>query len=215
LNQNLFRTFIYMNTSSFFNALSASGYLIRESGPFTDTNEHSRGLTGAIDFRVGAPWGKTALLTGWGANDQLFTPVNYEDFYTSSYIGLEHRFSDRLLVRGMIEDLRAWRVVSGASGIAQNVRPAFSVDFNPKRNWYIRASTAFSSVRNYHVYDATQNGVSVSYAWPFKRKFHDDSGSVVLQYPIRFSAGLQEETFFNFTGGQNQQLRPFIQISIF
>ncbi len=34
LNQNLFRTFIYMNTSSFFNAISASGYLIRESGPF-------------------------------------------------------------------------------------------------------------------------------------------------------------------------------------
>jgi hypothetical protein len=215
LNQNLFRTFIYMNTSSFFNAISASGYLIRESGPFTETKEHSRGLTGAIDFRVGAPWGKTALLTGWGANDQLFTPVNFEDFYTSSYIGLEHRFSERLLVRGMIEDLRAWRVVGGASAIAQNVRPAFSVDFNPRRNWNIQASTAFSSTRSYHVYDATQNGFSISYARPFRRKFHDDSGSVMLQYPIRFSAGFQEETFFNFTGGQNQQFRPFVQISIF
>jgi tetratricopeptide (TPR) repeat protein len=215
LNQNLLRTFIYMNTSSFFNAISASGYLIRESGPFTETNERSRGLTGAIDFRVGAPWGKTALLTGWGANDQLFTPVNYEDFYTSSYIGLEHRFSERLLMRGMIEDLRAWRVVGGASAIAQNVRPTFSVDFNPRRNWNIQATTAFSSTRSYHVYDATQNGFSVSYARPFRRKFHDDSGSVMLQYPIRFSAGLQEETFFNFTGGQNQQFRPFVQISVF
>ena len=215
LNQNLFRTFIYMNTSSFFNAISASGYLIRESGPFTEANEHSRGLTGAIDFRVGAPWGKTALLTGWGSNDQLFTPVNYEDFYTSSYIGLEHRFSERLLMRGMIEDLRAWRVVGGANAIAQNVRPAFSVDFNPRRNWDFQASTAFSSTRSYHVYDATQNGFSISYARPFRRKFHDDSGSVVLQYPIRFAAGFQEETFFNFTGGQNQQYRPFVQISIF
>jgi len=215
LNQNLFRTFIYMNTSSFFNAISASGYLIRESGPFTETNEHSRGLTGAIDFRVGAPWGKTALITGWGANDQLFTPVEYEDFLTSSYIGLEHRFSERLLLRGMIEDLRAWRVVGGASAIAQNVRPAFSVDFNPRRNWDFQASTAFSSTRSYHVYDATQNGFSISYARPFRRKFHDDSGSVVLQYPIRFAAGFQEETFFNFSGGQNQQFRPFVQISIF
>lgn len=215
MNQNLFRTFVYMNTSSFFNAISASGYLIRESGPFTETNEHSRGLTGAVDFRVGAPWGKTALLTGWGANDQLFTPANYEDFYTSSYIGLEHRFSERLLLRGMLEDVRAWRVVGGAYAIAQNLRPAFSVDFTPRRNWDFQASTAFSSTRSYHVYDATQNGFSISYARPFKRRFHDDSGSVMLQYPIRFSAGLQEETFFNFTGGQNQQYRPFVQISIF
>ena len=215
MDQNLFRMFLYMNTSSFFNAISATGYLIRESGPFTESNEHSRTLTGALAFRVGAPWGKTALITGWGASDQLFTPENTEDYYTSSYIGLEHRFSDRLMVRGMIEDLRAWRVVGGAAGTAQNVRPAVSVDYSPWRNWNLQASSAFSSTRNYHVYDATQNGLIVSYARPFRRKFHDDSGSVVLQYPIRFSAGLQGETFFNFTGAQNQQLRPFIQISIF
>ena len=35
---------IYMNTSSFFNAISASGCLIRESGPFTQTNERSEDL---------------------------------------------------------------------------------------------------------------------------------------------------------------------------
>lgn len=215
MNENLFRMFIYMNTSSFFNAISATGYLIRENGSFTKLNEHSRGLTGALNFRVGAPWGKTALLTGWGASDQLFTPVNFEDYNTSSYIGLEHRFSDHLLVRGMVEDIRAWRVVGGASAIAQNVRPAATVDYSPRRNWDFQASSAFSSMRNYHVYDATQNGFSISYARPFRRKFHDDSNSVVLQYPIRFSAGMQEETFFNFTGGRNQQLRPFVQISIF
>ncbi len=215
MNQNLFRMFLYMNTSSFFNAISATGFIIRESGPFTETNEHSRALTGSLNFRVGTPWGKTALLTGWGASDQLFTPENYEDYYTSSYIGLEHRFSERLLVRGMVEDLRAWRVVGGASGIAQNVRPAVSVDYSPRRNWDIQAASALSSTRNYHVYDATQNGFSISYARPFRRRFHDDSGSVVLQYPIRFAAGMQEETFFNFSSGQNQQLRPFIQISIF
>jgi len=215
MNQNLFRTFIYMTTSSFFNAISASGYLIRESGPFTEVNEHSRALGGALDFRVGAPWGKTALLTGWGANDQVFTPIKIEDYYTSSYIGLEHRFSEHLLARGLVEDLRAWRVVGGNSAIAQNLRPAASIDFTPKRNWEIQASTSFSSTRGFHVYDATRNGFSVSYAMPFRRKFHDDSGDVVLQYPIRFSAGLQEETFFNFAGGQKQQLRPFFQVSIF
>jgi tetratricopeptide (TPR) repeat protein len=215
MDQNLFRMFIYMNTSSFFNAISATGFLIRESGPFTQTNEHSRSLTGALAFRVGAPWGKTALVTGWGASDQLFTPENTEDYYTSSYIGLEHRFSERLQVRGMVEYLRAWRVVGGAAGTAQNLRPAASVDYSPWRNWNFQASSAFSDTRNYHVYDATQNGFSISYARPFRRKFRDDSGAVVLQYPIRFSAGMQSETFFNFSGAQNQQLRPYFQISIF
>jgi predicted Zn-dependent protease len=215
MNQNLFRVFLYMNTSSFFNAISATGYLIRESGPFTEVNQHSRGLTGAINFRVGSPWGKTAMVTGWGAIDQLFTPQNTEDYYTSSYIGLEHRFSEKVMVRGIVEDLRAWRVVGGSSGIAQNLRPSASVDFSPKRNWDVQASTSFSSPRGFHVYDATQNCFSIPYAMPFRRRFQESSGDVVLQYPIRFSAGLQEETFPNFSSGQQTQLRPFIQVSIF
>jgi hypothetical protein len=115
----------------------------------------------------------------------------------------------------MVEDLRAWRQVGGAYGLAQNLRPAASVDFVPRRDWDIQASTAYSDTRGFHVYDATQNGFSVSYARPFRRKFRDDAGSVVLQYPIRFSGGLQQETFFNFTGGPSEQLRPFVQISIF
>jgi predicted Zn-dependent protease len=215
INQNLLRTFIYMDTSSFFNALSVNGYLIRESGPFSETNEHSRVLAGALNFRVGAPWGKNALVTGWGANDQVFHPAEIEEYLTSSYVGFEHRFSQRLMVRGMVEDLRAWRVVHGRSAIAQDLRPAASVDFRPRRNWEIQATTAFSSTRSFHLYDATQNGFSVSYARPFKRKFRDDSGEVTLQYPIRFSGGVQTETFFNFPGGHSQQIRPFIQVSIF
>jgi predicted Zn-dependent protease len=214
MNQNLFRIYSYMSTSSFFNVLSASGYIIHESGPFTESNLHSRTWTAALDFRVGAPWGKNALVTGWGATDQLFTPKDTEDYYTSSYIGFEHRFSERWNARAELDDLRAWRVVGANSGTAQNVRPAAMVDFRPNRSWEIHAQTAFSSTRSYHVYDVTQNGFSVTYARPFRRKFHDDSGTVVLQYPIRFSAGLQEETFFNFTGGQTQ-LRPYVRISLF
>ena len=58
----------------FFNLLAASAYVIRESGPFTESNLSSRTLTGAVDFRVGEPWGKTALVTGWGDTDQTFSP---------------------------------------------------------------------------------------------------------------------------------------------
>ncbi|MHB1745646.1 MAG: tetratricopeptide repeat protein, partial [Acidobacteriaceae bacterium] len=142
MNQNLFRAFTYGSTSSFFNAVAVSGYAIWEAGPFTESNIHSRALTGAVDFRVGQPWGKTALVTGWGANDQKFSPVGIEDYYTSSYIGLSHRFSDRWNVEAIAEDLRAWRIVSPRSGIAQSLRPTGTIDFTPSRHWEIQASTA-------------------------------------------------------------------------
>jgi hypothetical protein len=222
MNQNLFRVFTYVTTSSFFNVLAVSGYAIREAGPFTESNLHSRALTGAVDFRVGAPWGKTALVTGWGSTDQLFTPERYENYYTSSYVGLDRRFGSKVDIKAMAEDVRAWRVVAirpGSigirGGIAQNLRPAGTVDFTPRRNWDVQFSSAYSSTRSFHVYDATQNGFSISYARPFRRMFKDESGSLPLEYPIRFSAGLQEENFFNFAGTQNQQFRPYVQINIF
>ena len=215
MNQNLFRVFTYLTTSSFFNAVSVSGYVIREAGPFTESGVSSKSLSGAVDFRVGAPWGKTALVTGWGINDEQFSPVRYEDYYTASYVGLERKFLAKLNVRVVAEDLRAWRRTNGNSGIAQDLRPAATVDFMPSRNWDIQASTAYSSTRGFHVYDAVQSGFSVSYAMPFHRKFHDDAGEVMLQYPIRFSAGMQEENFINFSGGQSQMLRPYVQVSIF
>ena len=215
MNQNLFRVFTYVSTSSFFNAVSVRGYFLRESGPFTESNLHSQAIAGAVDFRVGAPWGKTSLVVGWGSNDQQFSPVHFEDYLTSSYIGVERRFGERLTVKAVAEDLRSWRVVGTKSGIAQNLRPAGTVDFTPNHNWDLQVSTAYSSTRGFHVYDKIQNGFSVSYARPFHRKFNDDSGTFVLQYPIRFSAGIQQETFFNFSGGKNQQLRPYVRISLF
>jgi hypothetical protein len=155
------------------------------------------------------------MVTGWGASDQIFSPVHFENYYTSSYIGLERRFSDRLSVRAVAEDVRSWRIVGNAYGVAQNLRPAGTVDFSPKRNWDLHFSSAYSSTRSFHVYDAIQNGFSVSYAMPFQRKFNDDAGPLVLKYPIRFSAGLQQESFFNFSSGNNQQFRPYVQISVF
>jgi len=215
MNQNLLRVFTYMSTSSFFNVVSVSGYVMRESGPFTESNLHSVATTAAVDFRVGAPWGKTALLTGWGATDQQISPANYEAYYTSSYIGIERKFGQRLDIKAIAEDIRAWRIVEANLGIAQNLRPAGTVDFAPNHSWDMRLSSAYSSTRSFHVYDAIQNGFSLSYARPFRRNFNDDSGSVILTYPIRFSAGIQQETFFNFTGGHNQQLRPYVRISLF
>jgi tetratricopeptide (TPR) repeat protein len=215
MNQNLFRVFTYMSSSSFFNAVSVSGYAVRESGPFTQSSLHSQALSGGIDFRVGAPWGRTAFVTGWGSSDQQFSPVHFESYLTSSYIGFERRFEERLNVKAVVEDLRAWRVVGANSGIAQNLRSAETVDFTPNPRWDLQVSSAYSNTRSFHAYDAIQSGFSVSYSRPFHRKFNDDSGAVVLEYPIRFSAGVQQESFFNFAGGHSQQFRPYVHISLF
>ena len=215
MDQNLFRQFLYMSTSSFFNMVSVNGYAIRETGPFTLSNLHSRSLTAALDFRVGRPWGKTALVTGWGALDQQFRPLISEDYYTSAYLGIERRVSERLSFRAVAEDLRAWRVEFNRYAIAQALRPAGSVAFAPTRDWSIQASAAYSRNMGFHAYDAVQTGFAVSYQMPVHRQFKDENQQVELRYPIRFSAGMQQETFFNFTGGQNQQFRPYISVSLF
>jgi tetratricopeptide (TPR) repeat protein len=215
LDQNLFRVFTYASTTSFFNAVSATGYVIYEGGPFTESDIHSRALAGALNFRVGRPWGQNALIAGWGADDQKFTPVGIEDYFTSSYIGFTRRFSNRWDAQAVVEDVRAWRVVAPRSGIAQAVRYAGTIDFTPTPSWDLQASLAYENTRTYHAYDATQNGFSVSYTKALHHKINDETGEVDAQYPLRFSAGFEQESFFNFTPGQNQQFRPYVSITIF
>ena len=215
MNQNLFRQFLYMSTSSFFNMVSVNAYAIREAGPFILTNLSSRTLAGAVDFRVGRPWGKTAFVTGWGARDEQFFPITREVYFTSTYVGIERRVSERLNFRVVAEDLRAWRVEGNNWAIAQALRPAGSLQFAATRNWSLQASAAYSRNMGFHAYDAVQSGFAVSYAMPIHHEFKDHAGEVGLQYPIRFSAGMQQETFYNFPGSGSQQMRPYVQISLF
>jgi hypothetical protein len=215
MNQNLFRQFLYLSTSSFFNMVSVNGYAIREAGPFTESSQHSRELAAALNFRVGRPWGKTALVTGWGARDDRFAPVISEDYYTSAYLGIARRVTERVNFTVVAEDLRAWRVQRYTYAIAQALRPAGSIQVAPTRNWSLQASVAYSRNMGAHVYDAMQSGFAISYAMPFHRSFKEAGTEVELKYPIRFSAGMQQETFFNFTGGQSQQFRPYLRITLF
>jgi hypothetical protein len=233
LNQNLFRAFTYFTSTSFLDAVSVNGFISAEFGSFTELPLKGRALIGAINFRVGAPWGKTALITGWGINDQRFTTQrpqqigNSEDYFTSSYIGLTRRFSTHLSAEAIVEDVRAYRIaapfqVNGVvpdapelSAISQGLRPAATIDFTPTRNWDIQASTSYESTRGFHVYDMTQNGISLSYTRPFDRTFNDKTGKIHLRYPIRLSGGIREETFPNFTGAKSTQFRPYVSITIF
>jgi tetratricopeptide (TPR) repeat protein len=217
MNQNLFRQFVYMSTSSFFDMVSMNGYAIREAGPFTENAQRSSDLSAALEFRVGAPWGRTFLVTGWGARKEQFLPINRQFYYTSAYVGVEHRFSPRLNMRAVVEDLRAWRVEINQSAIAQALRPGGSVQYLPARNWSVEVSAAYSRNMSFHAYDAIQSGFAVSYAMPIRRTFRDETGQVELRYPIRFSAGMQQENFFNFpvSSSSTEQFRPYVSITLF
>jgi tetratricopeptide (TPR) repeat protein len=215
MDQNMFRLFTYGSTTAFFNAVSAAGYVIYDHGTYTESDIHSRALAASLNFRVGRPWGQNALIAGWGANDQQFSPVGIEDYFTSSYIGFSRHFTTKWSAQAVVEDVRAWRVVTPRSGIAQAVRYAGTVSFTPTPSWDLQASLAYENTRTYHAYDATQNGFSVSYTKALHQTMNDETGEVVAQYPLRFSAGFAQETFFNYTAGKNQQFRPYVSITIY
>ena len=221
LNQNLFRVFTYASTSSFFNAVSANGFISFEFGPFTETPIDERMISGAINFRVGTPWGKTALITGYGTTNQLFNskPLgNSQNFNTSSYIGLSRQFSTRFSIEAIIEDIRAYRTepyspIHGA--IAQGLRPAATLHYALTQRWDLQAQTSYESTRGFHVYDMTENAFTVSYERPLDRKFNEGTGEMHLKYPIRFSAGIRQEGFLNFTQGSTEKFIPYFSLTVF
>ena len=215
MNQNLFRQFMYMSTSSFFNLVAVNGFAIREAGPFTERDLRSRDLGAQLNFRIGRPWGRTALLTGYGVRDLQFSPTIKEFFFTSSYVGVERKVTDNLTVKVLAEHLRAWRVEGNQYAIAQALRPAANLEYSPTRNWSVEGSFAYSRNMGFHVYDAIQSSFAVSYGMPVGRAFKEGGNEVLLRYPIRFSFGLQQQSFLDFSGGKNQQFRPFVRITLF
>ncbi len=215
MNQNLFRQFVYMSTSSFFNLVAVNGFAVRESGPFTERDLSSRDLGAQLNFRVGRPWGRTALLTGYGVRDLQFSPKIREFFFTSSYVGVERKVTDNFTVKVLAEHLRAWRVENNQFAIAQALRPAARFEYSPTRNWSLEGSVAYSRNMGFHVYDAVQSSFAVSYGMPVGRAFKEGGNEILLRYPIRFSVGMQQESFFDFTGGNNQQFRPFVRLTLF
>ena len=215
MDQNLFRQFVYLSTTSFFNVISVKGFAIREAGPFTLKNQRSRDLAAVLEFRVGSPWAKTALITGWGGHDLQYFPTPTEYYLTSAYLGFEHKISERISFRALAEDVRSWRVNGTRFATAQALRPAGSVHFAPARNWAVDAGFAYSREMSFHAYDAVQSGFAVSYAMPLRHNFNDGGTDVELAYPIHFSAGVQQENFFNFPGSNSRIFRPYVSVSIF
>jgi tetratricopeptide (TPR) repeat protein len=213
MDQNLFRQFVYVASSPIANWLSFSGNVIREAGPFTDQNLHSRDFSGAIDFRVGQPWSKNTLLTGYSGRDLLFGPSVHEYYQTVSYAGLQHTFSPRIRASAVAEFLRAWRVEGSQYAIAQTLRPRFGLEAKLNERWMLTASGAWSSGRSFHAYDNVTSNFMVSYTRErgFNRGLGSETASIA--YPMRFSFGLSQQTFYDFPGQGHTQIVPSAQFT--
>jgi tetratricopeptide (TPR) repeat protein len=213
MNQTLFRQFVYVASSPIGDWLSFSGNLIREAGPFTEQDLHSRDFSGTIDFRVGRPWGKTALLTGYTARDLLFGPSIHEYYQTISYAGLQRAFGSHIRVLAAAEFLRAWRVEGSEYAIAQALRPRFGVDAVLSQHWTLSASGAWSSGRSFHAYDSVTSSFLLSYTRErgFGKAISTETAS--LAYPLRFSFGLQQQSFYDFPGQGRTQIVPAAQVT--
>ena len=215
MNQNLFRQFVYLSTSSFFNWVSVTGSAIHETGPFTDQNLHSRDASANIELTVGRPWGSTSLITGYSVRDLLFRPFVEEYFNTSSYAGLQHKFGNRLTAAVLAEYLRSWRVQNTQYAIAQALLPGGRFEFRANPHWSVQGSFILSRGAGYHAYDNAQSEFLVSYVRPLHGSLRDGIGEVPVSYPMRFSIGLQQQTFYDFPGSSRTTLLPIVHFTLF
>ncbi len=215
MNQNLFRQFLYMNSNPLWNWLTVRGEAIHEAGPFTLRQLSSSDKSARLEFVVGRPWGKTELLTGYAVRDLQFQPLIREWFYTTTYVGLTRKFGEKLSLTGLAQYVRAWRVQDAAFTTAQVMEPAVRFTYRPNDRWTVEGDATLTRGQGFHSYDNIQNAVFISYVKPLRRMLDDGDGSVPVEYPIRFSFGLQQETFFNFTGRARPMVVPIVRLSLF
>jgi tetratricopeptide (TPR) repeat protein len=216
LNQNLFRQFLYLNSSPFFNWLTVRGSAIHETGPFTEQNLHSRDLGASLEFEVGRPWGHTAFVTGYSVRDLLFRPSVSEFFTTQTWAGVEHQFSSKISVTALAKYVRSWRVINLDFAIAQILVPGARFEYKVNDRWKVNGAFDLSRGQGFHIYDNTQSGFFVTYIKPLRRSINDGNGALAVDYPLSFSVGMQQQNFFSFTGpGNTSSFRPVIRISLF
>jgi tetratricopeptide (TPR) repeat protein len=216
MNQDLFRQYLYLYTSPFANWVSVNGSLIREAGPYTEQNLHSRDAAGRIQFQVGRPWGRTALLTGYEGRDVLFRPLIREYYTTDSYVGIQRKFASAWKAAILAEYLRSWRVQDASFAIAQALRPGFRLDYRPlASHWAVQAAGTWSQGKGFHAYDNVSNEVVVSYTKGVQRPLDDGLGEVSVNYPMRISFGIQQQTFYDFNGRNRNTILPVIRFSLF
>jgi tetratricopeptide (TPR) repeat protein len=215
-NQQLFRQFLYLNSSPLFNWITLRASAVHESGPFSRQNLHSRDLGASVEFEVGRPWGHNAFITGYSVRDLLFSPLVREYFTTSTWAGYQRKFGQKFTITGLGKVVRAWRVQDLTFTTAQILVPGARFEFKPNDHWSVDGAFDLSRGQGFHTYDNFQSGFLISYMKPLRRSFDDGTGGIVVDYPLRISFGIQQQSFPNVTGqGSSASFRPVIRVSLF
>jgi tetratricopeptide (TPR) repeat protein len=218
-NQNLFRQFVYLNSSSFFNWLSFNGSLYHEAGPFTATpyKQDSDDVGSTLQFTVGRPWGKTQLITGYTRRDLTFSPQASEYFTTSGYGGLQRQFGQKVKASLLGQYIRAFRTQGTLWATAHILEPVGTIQYNVNPAWRVDGQFAYSHGSTFQAYDNIYSSFFISYTRPIHRSFGDDAGEYKIAYPLSFSVGVQAEQFPSFTGTAQSGtlIRPVFRLSIF
>ena len=180
-------------------------------------NLHSRELVGRLDFEVGRPWGNTKLVTGYMLDDLMFRPLVREWFTTSSYIGVQRRFGQKLKLRVVGAYTRGWNVQDLTYVLAQAMRPGAEFTLKPAKNWQVDGKFYLSRGMGLHLYDNMDSGLLVTYTHGFRRDVVDGVGRVPVDFPIKVSFGFEQDNFYNFTGSSTStnMFRPVIRLNIF
>ena len=215
MNQDLFRQYLYLATSALANWVSLNGFLIHEAGPYTDQDLHSRDYSATVNFIVGRPWGKTALITGYGVRDVLYRPSIHEYFASVSYAGIQQKFGSKIVAAVVAEYLKSWRVEGNAWAYSGTVRPGFALSIKPNERWSVDASGAWSKGTVLQAYDNFQNAILLSYMHPMRGSVNDGTENLPISYPLRFSAGLEQQTFYAFPGHARTSIVPILKLTLF
>jgi hypothetical protein len=139
----------------------------------------------------------------------------HEYYGTSAYIGLERKFGTRITASAVAEDLRSWRVEGPNFTIAQTLRPAFALSFKANERWAVHTSGAWSQGKGFHEYDNFTNSFLISYTRPLRGNLNDGTGSVPVSYPLRFSIGVEQQTFYSFSGQSKVSIVPVVKLTLF
>ena len=216
LNQNLFRQQVYLQTTPLFNWLTIKAYGSHETGSFALRNVDSRDLVGNLDFVVAQPWSRNAIVTGYHVRDFTLTPSDREYFSTSSYVGYQRAWGrDKQLKTTFLgEYIRSWRVQDSFFAIAQAMRPAAQVEWKGTR-WGADGYFAWTRGQGFHLYDNAQSSFFISYTRPWRYNTSDSAGPVGVEFPLRFSVGIAQQSFWNFTGDNQSKFVPVIRVSFF